>query len=432
MSPIAVVDGIRTPFCKSGGAIKDIGADDLGAIVTRELLARTGIAPEAIDEVIFGCVCQPAKAANIARVIALKAGLPQSTIAQTVHRNCASGIQAVTTAALEIQAGRSDLIIAGGAESMSHVPLMFGPGMTGLFMSLAKAKTPGQKLAALTKFRPRFLNPIIGLKLGLTDPVCELNMGQTAEVLAREFGVTREEQDAFALESHQKAASAQNEGRHGDEVMPIVGQPRYDTVHEKDDGIRQSQTMEALAKLKPYFDRYAGTVTVGNACPVTDGAAALILCSEAKAKELEDSHGLKPIGWIHDWAYAALDGRRMGLGPVYAASKLLDQTGGSMRDYDMVELNEAFAAQVIANERAFASKQFAREHLGRDDAVGEIDHDKLNVNGGAIALGHPVGATGTRLILTMLREMKRRGAQKSLATLCVGGGQGAAVSLEAA
>lgn len=432
MSPVAVIDGIRTPFCKSGGALRDMGADDLGAIVTRELLARTGIAAEAIDEVVFGCVCQPAEAANIARVIALKAGLPESTIAQTVHRNCASGIQAVTTAALEIQAGRSDLVIAGGAESMSHVPLMYGPEMTDLFMALAKARTPGQKLAAAAKFRPKFLNPIIGLKLGLTDPVCELNMGQTAEVLAREFSVTREEQDAFALESHLKAASAQDERRYDDEVMPIVGQPRYDTVHDRDDGVRPGQTMEALAKLRPYFDRHAGTVTVGNACPVTDGAAALVVCSEAKAKELRDSLGLEPIGWIRDWAYAALDGRRMGLGPVYAASKLLRQTGESVRDFDIVELNEAFAAQVIANERAFASETFGREHLGRDEAVGEIDHERLNVNGGAIAIGHPVGATGARLILTLLREMKRRGARRSLATLCVGGGQGAAVSLEAA
>lgn len=425
---IAILDGVRTPFCKAGGAMKNLAADDLGAIVVRELLAASGIDGGQIDEVIFGNVAQPTRAANVARVIALKAGLRPDVIAHTVHRNCASGMQSLTAAALQIQAGQADLIVAGGAESMSQIPLLYGERMTQLFVRLMRARTLRGRVGALASFRPSYLKPVVALLEGLTDPVCGLNMGQTAEVLAREFGISRQQQDAFALGSHQKATEAARAGRLAEEIVPVFSPPAYDEPLLADDGLRPEQSLEALEKLRPYFDRQAGTVTVANSCPVTDGAACLLLASERKAREL----GCTPIGYLVGWAYAALDGSRMGLGPVYATAKLMNRDGFKLRDFDLVELNEAFAAQVLANERAFASRSFAREFLGRDEPLGELDPKGLNVNGGAIALGHAVGATGTRLVLTLLRELRRRRGRRGLATLCVGGGQGAALVLEAA
>ena len=425
---IAILDGVRTPFCKAGGELQGAGADDLGAIVVRELLARTGVRPDRIDELIFGNVAQPPHAANIARVISLKAGLPGSLVAYTVHHNCASGIQSITTAAGHIRTGQADLVIAGGTESMSGIPLIYGAQMTALFVQLFKARTMGQRLKALASFRPAHLKPVVALQLGLMDPICGLNMGQTAEVLAREFGITRQDQDAFALASHQKAVAAADSGRFAEEIVPVATPPDYARIQLVDDGPRPNQSTEALAKLKPYFDRQVGTVTPGNTCPITDGAAAVLLASERMTKEL----GIEPLGYITGSAYAALDGSRMGLGPVYATAKLLDQTGLRLNEFDIIELNEAFAVQVIANERAFESEAFAHEHLNRDRALGALDPSRLNVNGGAIALGHPVGATGTRLVLTTLLELHRRHVHRGLATLCVGGGQGAAVALEAA
>jgi len=428
MNPrIAIIDGIRTPFTKAGGAMKKVQADDLGAVVTEELLVRTGIDPGSIDEVIFGNVAQPAHAANIARVISLKAGIPQSVTCQTVHRNCASGMQAITAGATQIWAGQADIILAGGTESMSNIPLLVGPQMTHFFAAMMRAKTLPQKLAILARFRPSFLKPVIGLKLGLTDPVCGLNMGETAEVLAREFTITRRQQDEFALMSHQRAIEAIEQGRLAQEITPVVLPPDYAKAQHEDDGPRQGQSLEALAKLRPYFDRHAGTVTVGNACPITDGAAAVLLMSEEKAK----AQGLEPMGYLTAWAYAGLGGDRMGLGPVYATAKLLDKTGMAMDEFELVELNEAFAVQVIANEIAFASADFARKYLDRDKPLGELDRERLNVNGAAIALGHPVGATGTRLVITLLKQLRRDNLNKGLATLCIGGGQGAALALEA-
>ncbi len=429
MSPrIAILDGVRTPFTKSGGVLKDVGADDLGTTVVREVIARTGINPDQFDEVVIGNVAQPVHAANVARVIAQKAGLPDHVVAHTVHRNCASGMQALTAAAMQIHAGQAQLIIAGGTESMSQIPLLFGAKMTALFVRLMRARTLGQRLKVLAGFRPSYLKPVIAIQLGLTDPVCGLNMGDTAEVLAREFGITRDEQDAFALRSHQRAARAMKDGRMSAEMTPVPVMPNYDRLQTQDDCPRPDQSIEALKKLRPFFDRNAGTVTAGNACPITDGAVALVLASEKKAKEL----GVEPIGWMTGFSYAGLEGRRMGLGPAHATSKLLDQTGMKLSDFDLVELNEAFAAQVIANQRAFDSDSFAREELGRTSALGTLEDDKLNVNGGAIAYGHPVGATGSRLVLTLLHELKRRDKQHGLATLCISGGQGAAIALEAA
>ncbi len=425
---IAILDGVRTPFCKAGGALRSVPADDLGAIVVGEVLARTGLRPDQVDELIFGNVAQPPQAANIARVIGLKAGLPESVVCHTVHHNCASGMQSIATAALHIQAGLAGVVVAGGTESMSQIPLLVGAPMTEMLLRLARAKSPLARVRVMASFRPSFLRPVVGLKLGLTDPVCGLNMGQTAEVLARQFGINRPEQDEYALMSHRRAVAAAEAGRLSEEIIAVIGPPAYASAQAADDGPRPQQSMEALAKLAPYFDRHAGTVTAGNSCPVTDGAAAVILATEERAREL----GIRPLGYLEEWAFAALDGSRMGLGPVHATAGLLARSGRTLADFDLIEMNEAFAAQVIANERAFASASFAREHLGRDTAVGEIDRERLNVNGGAIALGHPVGATGTRLVITLLRELRRRGKTRGLATLCVGGGQGAAMALEAA
>jgi acetyl-CoA acetyltransferase family protein len=422
----AIVDGIRTPFCKAYGKLKTVGADDLGAFAVKELMIRTGYSPDSIDEVIFGNVAQPIHAANIARVIALKAGLPQATPAFTVHRNCASGMQAFTSAAEKIAAGNADVVLVGGTESMSNIPLLYGPEMTDLFTRLSRAKTPIQKLKTLASFRPAHLKPIIALEQGLTDPVCGLIMGLTAERLAREFQITREQQDQFALESHRRATAAMEAGFLDEELVPIPVPPRYTEIQQSDEGPRPNQSIDDLQKLRPYFDRKTGTVTVGNASQVTDGAVAALVMSEEKAR----AEGLEPLGYLQNYAYAALGGDRMGLGPVYATAKLLDQTGLALEDFDLIELNEAFAAQAIACDRAFSSHTFAEKYLDRNRAVGMIDPAKMNVNGGAIALGHPVGATGARLIITLLKELRRRGLQRGLATLCVGGGQGAALSLE--
>jgi acetyl-CoA C-acetyltransferase/acetyl-CoA acyltransferase len=423
---LAIIDGVRTPFCKAGGAMAGLSADDLGAIAVRELMARTGFPAATLDELIAGNVAQPIEAANVARVIALKAGLPTSLIASSVHRNCASGMEAITTAANRIAAGEAQAIMTVGCESMSNIPLMFSRPMTALFARLMRAKTLWQRLAVWSSFRPAMLAPVIGVQVGLTDPVCGLNMGQTAEILAREFAVTRKDQDEWALISHQRALAAQ--ARLAEEIVPVPLPPAYAQVQAVDDGPRAGQDLAALAKLKPYFDKLAGTVTVGNSCPLTDGAAAMLVMGERHAKEL----GLVPLGYLREYAYAALDGRRMGLGPVVATARLLAKSGLAFSDFELIELNEAFAAQVIACERAFASEAFARAELGRSSALGVIDRARLNVNGGAIALGHPVGASGARLVLTLLKELRRRSLNRGLATLCVGGGQGAALALEVA
>lgn len=424
---IAIIEGIRTPMGRAQGSFAKVGADDLGAYALKELLYRTDIPESMIDEVIFGNVSQPANAANIARVIALKAGLDQHIPAATVHRNCASGMEALSAAANKVLAGEAQVVVAGGTESMSNIPLLFGKKMTALFGALMRAKTLGQKMAVLSRFRLSFLAPVIGLVEGLTDPICGLIMGLTAENLSREFHIGREEQDQFALESHQKATRALEAGVFDDETFPVPIPKSYEDVLREDESPRKNQNIEALAKLRPYFDRKNGTVTVGNSCPVTDGAGAVMVMSESKA----ESMGLKPMGYLKAYAYSGLEPERMGLGPVYATNKVLEKANMNLSDIDLFEMNEAFAAQVLANLRAFESDKFAQEFLNRPKALGEIDRQKLNVNGGAIALGHPVGMTGIRLVITLLKEMKRRGLQTGCASLCVGGGQGASFILEA-
>ena len=420
---LVIVDGVRTPFCKMGTELAHLGADELGRIAVNALLTRTGFDPERIDEVIFGCVGQPVDAANVARVIALRAGIPERVPAITVHRNCASGCEALTQAYEKMAAGRGSVFVVGGAESMSQIPLLFKQAAAAKFGALSKAKTFGEKLRALASFRPSDFQPRVGLQLGLTDPVCGLNMGETAEVLAREFGVTRGEQDEFALESHRRAVAARETV--ADEICPVYSNSR---VLGHDNGPRPNQTMEALAKLKTVFDRKTGTVTAGNASQITDGAVALLVMAESKAAEL----GCAPLGYLAGYGYAGCDPSRMGLGPVFAMHRAEGLSGLTPGDADLIEINEAFAAQVLAVLKAMESEKFARKVLRRDTPLGAVSREKLNVNGGAIALGHPVGATGARLILTSLKELKRRKAKRALVSLCVGGGQGAALWLEAA
>jgi acetyl-CoA C-acetyltransferase/acetyl-CoA acyltransferase len=376
-----------------------------------------------VDEVIFGCVAQPVDAANVARVIALRAGVPESVPASTVQRNCASGCEAVTLAQEKLLAGRGSIFIVGGAESMSNIPLLFKQSTAAKFGRLSRARNLGQRLQSLCRFRPSDFQPRVGLLLGLSDPVCGMNMGETAELLAREFGITRQAQDDFALLSNQRALAARE--KHAEEICPAYF-PRQASAVTRDNGPRDNQSPEALAKLKPVFDRRTGTVTAGNASQVTDGAVALLVMSEERANEL----GFTPLGTLAGYAYAGCDPSRMGLGPVFAIARAEEQTGLTLDDADLVELNEAFAAQTIAVRKAALSEAFARKFLRRKRALGEIPADKLNVNGGAIALGHPVGATGARVILTSLRELQRRKAKRALVTLCVGGGQGAALWLE--
>lgn len=424
MLDIAIVEGVRTPFAKAFGPLAAVPAHLLGKAAAEALLKRSGWPAGRIDQVIFGNAASPPEAPNPARVIGLLAGVPQDRIAHTVHRNCASGLEALTTAAQVIQLGEASAVLAGGTESMSQIPLLFSQEATGRFLDAAKAKGWRARAAALLRFRARHFKPVPAIKVGLTDPVCGLMMGETAEVLADEFGVSRQEQDALALESHRRAVAAQTRCALSEEIVPLSPGEGLSAITQ-DVGPRANQTMEALAKLPPYF-RKGGTVTVGNSCQITDGAVAVLMMPG----ELARAEGLQPLGYLRGYSYAGCDPRRMGLGPVYATARLLAKTGVSLKDVDLFEINEAFAAQVIADERAFASAEFARKELGRDVALGEVDPARRNVNGGAIALGHPIGATGARLVLTLLKEMRRRGAHRGLATLCIGGGQGGAALLE--
>ncbi len=425
---IAIIDGVRTPVAKAGGKFKGIQAENLGAHVVQEVALRVGVELDRYDEVIIGNVSQPSHAANVARVIALKAGFPEHVPAYTVHRNCASGMEAITTAANKILAGQGEIYLAGGVESMSNIPLFFSPAMTNVFEGLFKARTLTEKIKNLASFRPSFLKPIVGLMQGLTDPTSGLIMGSTAEVLAQDFGISREEQDIFASQSHNKAEAAQKAGIFKEEIAPVIYNPLKGLVMEDDDGIRYDQTPDKLAKLKPFFDRKNGTVTAGNSSQVSDAGAAVVLMSESKAKEL----GYEPLGYLREYAYEGLDPIRMGMGPIYATNKLLNKTGMKMSDFEVIEMNEAFSVQVLANLRAFESAQYAKKHFGRSTAVGSIDTNILNINGGAVAIGHPVGMTGTRIVIHTLKELRRQNKQTGLATLCIGGGQGAAFVLEVA
>ena len=422
-SQVVVVGGVRTPFVRAGTRFRNLSAVDLGCVVVSELLQRAALDPELVDEVILGNIAQPAEATNVARVVALRAGVPVDRPAYTVQRNCASGMQAITSGAEAILCGRADVVVAGGTESMSSIPLLFPPEMSDWLAGFMRAKSAAQRLQTVLRFKPRFLKPRIALEMGLTDGYAGLNMGQTAEVLAHEFGIRRTEQDTYALASHQRAVAARTRLR--EEIAPTPD-GEYRELVQDDFGPRDDASLQRLASMRPYFDRRAGTVTIGNSCPITDGAAAVLLMSRAAARR----HGLEPWGTLRGWAYAGLEPARMGLGPAYATRRLLQQTGFAWGDIELIELNEAFAAQVLANMRAFEQGVEAGPGRLGLEPIGAIDAERMNVNGGAIALGHPVGASGARLVLTLLRELKRRDARTGLATLCVGGGQGAALLFE--
>lgn len=422
---IAIVAGVRTPFIKAGTRFAELSAVELGRLAVKEVLARGGIDPGWLGSVIIGNVAQPLEAVNIARVIALSAGIPEAVPAFTVHRNCASGLQAVISGAQAIATGEAELVLAGGVESMSNIPFFFGKRFRELAGHYLQSRGSAEKLATLLKLRPADFAPTIGLLQGLTDPTCGLSMGQTAEVLARELAIGREAQDQFALLSHQRTTAAQAAGRFKDEIMTVLLPPDYREVVDSDNGVRADESLELLARLQPAFDREFGTVTAGNSSQITDGAAALLLAGEQAVAR----YGLPVLGYVKEHAFAGLAPQRMGLGPAHATAQLLARTGHELADFGLIEMNEAFAAQMLANEMVFSDEQLSRRYLN-GPAIGKLDRSILNVNGGAIAMGHPVGASGARLILTLLLEMRRRKVDLGLATLCIGGGQGAAMIIE--
>ncbi|MBM79547.1 MAG: acetyl-CoA C-acyltransferase [Planctomycetaceae bacterium] len=425
MSEAVIVAGIRTPFVQAGTKLGSTPAPELGRLVVREIIDRHDLDPAEVDELICGNVASPVDAANVARVIALRAGIPKDKIAHTVSRNCASGMECVTQAYDRITSGRAKCVIAVGVDSMSHIPVFWSKTFSDKLFAVTKAKSAMQKLKALWKIKARDLTPQIGIKMGLTDPVTGMMMGDTADKLAREYDISRQEQDEFALKSHEKAVQAWDQARLADETMTIYPEPKSAAI-SADIGPREDQSMKRLERLKPYFDRKWGTVTVGNACQVTDGAVALLLMDAEYAEQL----GYEPIGRIRSYAYAGCDPSRMGLGPVYASARALQDADMHSDDMDLVEINEAFAAQVLACTRGFENPPDGCTNAIGAEHLGHIPEEKLNVNGGAIALGHPVGATGARLILTMLHELKRRDKATGLATLCIGGGQGGAMVVE--
>jgi len=452
--PLAVLAGARTPFCKSFTEMSPLTAVELGVHSLVGVMEKTGITANDIDEVIFGNVSGQPDSANLARVISLRAGVPEDRIAHTVNRNCASGMESVIAAwhSLQHQCTRTNkvshsvkprLIAAGGTESMSNIPMFFREEGKEFWMRLARSKTISQKLKVLASIRTNMFKPVVGIELGLTDPFSKMNMGQTAELLATDFGITRRDQDAFALASHLRASAASQRCFMSGEIVPISN-PRasgegdasnVSMMISKDNGPRPNQTVEQLEKLRPLFKRDKGTVTAGNSCPLTDGAAALVVADANSF--IQYGHHIggtikieRPLGYITEFEITGCDPRRMGLGPVFAIAKLLARTGYKLNDFDRIEINEAFAAQVIACRLALESNSFCREHFSLSNPIGSLDPDRTNVNGGAIALGHPVGTTGTRLILTLLRELRASGLRRGLATLCVGGGQGVAMIVE--
>lgn len=420
---VYVVDGARTPFLKARGKPGPFAASDLAVQAGRVLLARQKFTPDQLDEVVIGCMMPSENEANIGRIIGLRLGCGDAVPGWTVQRNCASGMQALDSAVKDIACGRHDLILAGGTEAMSRAPLLFNRHMVNWFSSMMRAKTFGNKVAVVSKFRPKFMTPIIALLKGLTDPILGINMGQTAEEIAYEFGITRQDMDEFAARSQQRAFTGQQEGIFT-EVTPL-----YDSngrVYEKDDGVRSDSTLESLAKLKPFFDKKFGRVTAANSSQVTDGAALLLLASE----EAVNKYDLPVLGKIVDANWAALDPKVMGLGPVFSSVPVMQRNNLSMDDIDYWEINEAFAAQVIGCVRAMASDEFCKTHFGLDKAAGQIDESRLNIDGGAVALGHPVGASGARIVLHLLDVLKRKDAKRGIASICIGGGQGGTMLIE--
>ncbi|HEU4456500.1 MAG TPA: acetyl-CoA C-acyltransferase FadI [Longimicrobium sp.] len=421
---VAIVEGCRTPFAKSGTDFKDLTSTELGKMAVRELISRAELDVELIDHVVFGTVVQSVKEPNIAREVTLGSGIPPRVPAFTVGRACASSNQAITSAAEQIALGMADVVIAGGAESLTDIPILFSPEMRNALVRASKARSLGERVKAFSTIRPRNLAPVTP---AIAEPTTGLTMGESAEQMAQQNGITREEQDRWALRSHQLAAAATADGRLTAEIAPAYIPPKYDRVVTSDNGIRADTSLEKLAQLKPVFDRKYGTVTAGNASPLTDGGSAVLLMSEEKAKAL----GYTPLGYIRSYAYASLSPSDQLLqGPVYAAPVAFDRAGLTMKDIDLLEIHEAFAAQVLSNLQWFDSDKIAKERLGRDKAIGIPDEDRINVMGGSIAIGHPFGATGGRVTITLLNELKRRGGQFGMISVCAAGAMGFVMIVE--
>lgn len=421
---VAIVAGLRTPFAKSGTVYRNLSALDLGKAVVKELLERTAIDPQAVELVVYGQVIPSIAAPNIAREIVLGTGMPRGIDAYSVSRACATSLQAMTSAAQQIALGQADIAIAGGADSTSDVPVTISKALTQALMAAQKEKSVLGKLQAFRRLSAKDFLPV---PPAIAEFSTGLTMGQSAEIMAKANGISREAQDELAHRSHSRAAAAWQNGTFADEVMHLLPPPKYDPAVIEDNLVRKDGSVEAYAKLKPAFDRKYGTITAGNASPLTDGASALLLMSEEKAKAL----GYKPLGYLRSSAYSAVDPNWQLLqGPAFAAPKALDAAGLSLKDMDLVEMHEAFAAQVLSNVQALESDTFAQERLGRSEKVGEINWDAFNVHGGSISIGHPFAATGARLVTQALRELERRDGQFALVTACAAGGLGAAAVLE--
>jgi acetyl-CoA acyltransferase len=421
---VALVASCRTPFAKSGEAFKDLTALDLAKVAVRELIERSEVDPKLIGTLVMGQVVPSVKAPNLGRETALGALLPKSVPAHTLNRACASSNQAIADVASAILMGHIDVGIAGGAESLSSVPILHSKGMTSVLMSASKARSMGGRLSAFTRVRPRDFIPETP---AIAEPSTGLSMGQSAEQMAKDNGISRAEQDEIAFRSHQNAAKARDDGRLGLEIAPVHLAPKYATTVSADGLIRADTSMEALAKLKPVFDRRFGSVTAGNASPLTDGAASVLLMSEERATSL----GYVPLAFIKSWAVAAVDPAwQLLMGPALAIPMALDRAGLTLSDMDLIEMHEAFGAQVASNIQALESETFARERLGRSARVGVVDRSRLNVCGSSLAIGHPFGATGARITGTLSHEMTRRHSKFGLISVCAQGGMGFAMVLE--
>ncbi len=424
--PVYLVDGARTPFLKVRSGPGPFTPVDLAVQAGRPLLLRQPFDRTAFDLCILGCVNVIADEMNPARVAALRLGLGEAMVAFTMQINCGSGMQSIDTAYRYIRDGSHNLILAGGTEALSHAPLVLRQEAVEWYAGMARAKGPLDTARRMAGLRPEFFKPVIGLERGLTDPITDLNMGQTAEVLAYRFGIDRTAADTYAMQSHHRLARAQREGWLSGEVMPAFD--RDGTAHVKDDGVRPDSDMDSLAKLNPAFEKPYGKVTPGNSSQITDGASWVILASE----QAVEAHGLTPLARIVDSQWAALDPSIMGLGPVLASQPILQRHDFGRDDIDLWEVNEAFAAQVLACLAAWEDETFCREVLGMDAPLGRIDRDRLNVDGGAISLGHPVGTSGNRIVLHLANALKRMNKTRGIATECIGGGQGGAMMLEVA
>ncbi len=422
---VAIVDGLRTPFTKAGTELKRLRTVDLAAACVKELVQRSEVDPQEVDVCVYGQVVPTVDWLNIARETVIGAGLPRTVEAYSVSRACATSIQAMTDVAQGIVTGQYDVGIAGGADSTTDIPLKVSAKLRDALMKVQKAKSMAARLDALKGLSAKDLFP--GVPGFSREPSTGEQMGDAAEKMAKLNGISRQQQDEIALASHTKAAAAWDGGTFGPEVMTVIPPPRFDAPVERDNLVRSDTTMEALAKLRPAFDRAHGTITAGNASPLTDGASALLMMRESKAKAL----GFEPLGYVKAWAYAAVDpGWQLLQAPAFAAPMVLEKVGMNLQDFDLVDMHEAFAAQVASNLQAFASQSFADAHLGGRKALGEIDLARFNVNGGSIAIGHPFAATGARMVNSTLRELKRRNGERALLTLCAAGGLGAAVVLE--